>query len=76
MLAADAELDAGAGLAAALGGELDQFADTVLVDGDEGVGFQQALGGVGAEEGGGVVAANAAAPGTRTVEYLCTRIAD
>src|SRR5690242_15682735 len=59
MLAADAELELGAHLAAALGRDLDQFADAVLVDGHERIDRQNSLGRIGAEEARRVVAANA-----------------
>src|SRR3546814_13136785 len=42
MLAADAELDVLAHAAAALGGQLDQFADAGLIDGDEGIALADA----------------------------------
>ena len=59
MLAADAELDVRTRLAAALGGKPDQFADAVLVDRHEGIGFEQAARRIGTEEGAGIVAADA-----------------
>src|SRR5688572_26819767 len=59
MLAADAELELGAGLAAALGGDLHQFADTFRVDADEGILLEDALPLVGRDEARGVVAAEA-----------------
>ena len=59
MLAADAELDVGPGPAPALDADPHELADAVLVDGDEGVGGQNPLLGVGAEEGRGVVARDA-----------------
>ena len=56
MLAADAELDVGARGASALSGDLDEFADAFLIQRHERIGGQNALGGVGAKEGGCVVA--------------------
>src|SRR3546814_16794629 len=43
MLAANAELDAAAGGAAAFGGEFDQFADALHIDADEGIAGEEAL---------------------------------
>ena len=59
MLAADAELDVRPRLAAALGGDLHEFADAFLIERHERIGRQDALGRVGAEERGGVVARDA-----------------
>ena len=61
MLAADAELEAGPGAPAPLGGERDQLADPVLVDRDEGVALENALLDIMGEEAAGVVAADARA---------------
>src|SRR5690606_19576837 len=55
VLAADAELDAGAGGVALLGGDLDELADAGLVDRGERVLLEDLGLGVGAEEGAGVV---------------------
>ena len=59
MLAADAELDVGPRPAAALRRHGDEFADALLVERDERIGRQDALGRVGAEERGRVVARDA-----------------
>src|SRR5580658_4766908 len=50
VLAADAELEALAHLAAALARDRDQFADALAVDRDERIDGENALGGVGAEK--------------------------
>ena len=55
VFAADAELDARAGLVALLDGDLDELADTGLVDRGEGVFLHDFVFGVGAEEAAGVV---------------------
>src|SRR3546814_3089514 len=59
MLAADAELDVLAHAAAALGGQLDQFADAGLIDGDEGIALEDAGLEVIFHEQRGIVAADA-----------------
>ncbi|GJE72628.1 hypothetical protein CHKEEEPN_4186 [Methylorubrum podarium] len=59
MLAADAELEPVAGGAAALGADLHEFAHALLIDRHERIDREDALLGVGPEEGGGVVAGNA-----------------
>ena len=59
MLAADAELDAGAGGAAALGGNGDQLADALDIDADEGIARIDALLDIGPQEPPRVVAADA-----------------
>jgi hypothetical protein len=59
MLAANAELEAGPHLAAALGRDPHQLADAVAVDGDERIDGKNALGRINAEKARGVVAADA-----------------
>ena len=59
MLAADADLELAAHLAAALDADPHQFADALLIDRDEGIGRQNAARGVDAEERGRVVATDA-----------------
>ena len=59
VLAADPDLEVGTGLAAARHADLHQFADAVAVDRDEGIDREDALGDIGAEEAGGIVAADA-----------------
>src|ERR1700722_8387220 len=56
VLAADAELEIGPGLAAALGGDGDELANAFGVQGHERIGLKQSLDGVEAEERGSVVA--------------------
>src|ERR1700723_276254 len=56
VLAADAELEIGPGLAAALGGDGDELANAFGVQGHERIGLEQSLDGVEAEERGSVVA--------------------
>ena len=50
MLAANAELDAGPRRPAALGGDLDQFADAFSVQSHERIGLEEPLDGVRPEE--------------------------
>ncbi len=50
MLAADAELDAGPDRPAAIDADAHELAHALLIDGDEGVGGQDALLGVGPQE--------------------------
>ena len=59
MLAADADLEIGSGLAPARDADLDQFADTIAIDRDERIDLEDALGDISAEESGGVIAADA-----------------
>ena len=59
MLAADAELEIFARRTAALGGDADQFADAVDIDGNKGIARDQALGEILAQEAAGIVARNA-----------------
>src|SRR6185369_2914881 len=59
VLAADAEFHVGAGLAAALAGDLYQFADAIGIEADEGVLLDDALALIGLEEAPGIVAAEA-----------------
>ena len=59
VLAADADLEIGPRLAATRDTDLDQFADAVAIHRNERIDLQDALGDVGAEESGGVVAADA-----------------
>ena len=59
MFAANAKLDARAGLATAFGGQLDQFAHTLDIDADEWIAGEDALVDIGAEEPACIVAANA-----------------
>src|ERR1700722_17488234 len=59
VLAADAELEVLAHLAAALARDRDQFADALAIDRDERIDGENALRGVGAEKARGVVAADA-----------------
>jgi hypothetical protein len=59
MLAADAELDVRAGLAATLGGKLDQLADAFDIEADERIARVDALVDIRVEEARGVVAAHA-----------------
>ena len=59
MFATDAELDVGPCRAAALGGNLDELADTVDIDRHEGVGFENATTGIFLQQTGGVVARQA-----------------
>src|SRR5690242_12933001 len=61
MLAADAELQVLARLAAALGADLHQLADAIAVDRDEGVLLEDALLLILAEEAAGVIARQAEA---------------
>src|SRR6266852_4793029 len=56
MLAANADLQIGAGLAPARDADLHQFTDAVAVDRDERIDLQDPLGDVGAEEPDGAVA--------------------
>src|SRR3546814_5803575 len=58
MLAADAELDTGPGLAPARRRDLDQFADALDIDADERVGRIDALVDIGRQEASGIVAAH------------------
>ena len=59
MFAANADLELRPRLAAALDADLDQFADAVAIDRDERIDLQNAARNIGAEESGGVVAADA-----------------
>ena len=59
MFAADAEFHAGARGAALFGRDADEFAHALGVDGDEGVGIDDALLAIGLQEGLGVVAGDA-----------------
>src|SRR3984957_6034149 len=59
VLAADAELELRAYLAAALGRDPHQFADAIAIDRDERIDRQDALAGVDAEEARRIVAADA-----------------
>jgi len=59
MLAANAQLDIGAGGASAIGTDFDQLAHAFLVEGDEGVLFDDALLFIGLEEGSRVVTRDA-----------------
>src|SRR5579862_412552 len=59
MLAADAELNAGPRLAAALAADADQLAHAFLVDGDERVALDDSLPLIGAEKSAGIVARQA-----------------
>src|ERR1700720_883308 len=59
VLAANADLETRAGLAPALNADLYQFADAVAIHRDERIDHQDSLGDVGAEESGGVIAADA-----------------
>src|ERR1019366_361755 len=59
MLAANADLETRAGLASARNADLHQLADAVAIDRDERIDLQDSLGDIGAEESGGVVAADA-----------------
>ncbi len=59
MLAANAELEAGPGRPAPLGGDRDQLADALDVDADERVAREDALFDIGGEEAAGIVAADA-----------------
>src|SRR5882757_9260654 len=59
MLAADAHLQIGPRLASARDADLDELADAVAIDRDEGIDLENALGDVGAEKTRGVVAADA-----------------
>ena len=59
MFAADAELDVGAGRAAALGGDFDELADAFDIDRNERIARVDALIDIGAEEAAGVIAADA-----------------
>src|SRR5882672_11648145 len=54
MLAANADLEAGAGLASAHDADLHEFADAVTIDRDERIDLEDTLGNVGAEESRGV----------------------
>jgi hypothetical protein len=67
MLAADADLEIGPGLAAAGDADLDELADAVTIDRNERIDFQNPLADIGAEEAGGVVAADAV---RRTREFF------
>src|SRR3546814_19073849 len=59
MLAADAELDARARPATALGGDFDELADTLDVEADEGIGDEDALVDILGQETARIVAADA-----------------
>src|ERR1700712_992433 len=59
VFAANADLEARAGLASARHADLHQLADAVAIDRDEGIDLQNSLGDIGAEESRGVVAADA-----------------
>src|SRR3954470_8976393 len=59
VLAADADLERGARLTTACDADLDELADAFLVERDEGIDRQDALGHVGAEEARGIVTADA-----------------
>ena len=59
VFAADADLEARPGLAAAGDADLDEFADAVAVDRNERIDFKNSLGDIGAEEARRVVAADA-----------------
>ncbi len=59
MFAADAELEIGAGLAAAFGGDLHQLAHAFAIEADERVLLDDALALIGLQEAAGIVAAEA-----------------
>src|SRR4051794_13363855 len=59
VLAADADLERGARHTTACDADLDELADAFLVERDEGIDRQDALGHVGAEEACGIVTADA-----------------
>src|SRR5207253_4918983 len=59
MLAADADLEVRPRLASALHADLDELADAVAIDRDEGIDLQNALGDVGRQEARGIVTADA-----------------
>src|SRR6476469_376048 len=58
MLAANADLETGTGLAAAGDTDLHEFTDAIAIDRDERIDFQNSLAAIGAEEARGVVAAD------------------
>src|SRR6202022_4587436 len=59
MLAANADFQIRAGLAPARDADLHQFTDAVAIDRNERIDFQDSLCDVGAEEPGGIIAADA-----------------
>ena len=59
MLAANADLEIGTGLAPARDADLDELADAIAIDRDERIDLQDSLCDIGAEESGGIVAADA-----------------
>src|SRR5262245_15813522 len=59
MLAADADLQVRPRLASALHSYLDELADTIAVDRNEGIDLEDALGDIGREEARSVIAADA-----------------